>query len=130
MPQSDRLLICQRTCPSKSRDTLLEKQEDIYNFISLNVVKLLPHEAINTHNIFVPASKNDLYIFFLFIFYVKSTEPSQKLEHCNLLQHVMSQTCQKILNGSNQRFPIPRSDKVGFCLDGEIDCDYCPHSIL
>lgn len=35
-PKSDKLLICQRTCPSTSRDMLLEIQQHIHNFHLLN----------------------------------------------------------------------------------------------
>lgn len=51
-------------------------------------------------------------------------------EYCNLLLHVMSPTCQEVLNSSNQRFPISRSDKIGFCLGGEKDCAHSQHSIF
>lgn len=42
----------------------------------------------------------------------------------------MSPTCQKVLNSSNQRFPISRSDKVGFCLEGGGDCNYGQRSVF
>lgn len=56
--------------------------------------------------------------------YNKAPEALQRLEHCKLLPHVTSPTCQKVLNSSNQRFPISRSDKVGFCLEGWGDSNY------
>lgn len=34
----------------------------------------------------------------------------------NWLLHITALTCQKVLNSSNQRFAIPWSDKISFCL--------------
>ena len=38
-------------------------------------------------------------------------------EHCNWRPHVVTLTCQEVLNSSDQRFAVSWSNKISFCLE-------------